>query len=167
MKIRLAQDTDLAGITEIYNEAVLNSVATFDTETKTLEDRREWFQQFGGPHGLYVAETDGKIAGWACLYRYSDRRAYAATVENSVYIHPDHRGQGLGIALLQALMDHARAHHLHAILARISDGNEASLRLHHRYGFQLVGVMREVGVKFGRLLDVHLLQALIPSPDSD
>lgn len=155
----------MGAISEIYNEAVLNTVATFDTEPKTLEDRREWFKKYTGPHSIYVAEVETpkglKVAGWASLSPFSDRCAYAGTVENSVYIAPEFRGRKIGVALMEALLRHARTHRLHTILARVADGNEASLRLHRRFGFELVGVMREVGVKFGRKLDVHLLQVIL------
>lgn len=165
MKIRLAQDTDVGAITEIYNEAVLNSVATFDTEPKTVEERKNWFKKYTGPHPIYVAEIDTdhgpRVAGWASLSPFSDRCAYSATVENSVYIWPDFRGRKIGIALMEKLMAHAKEYGIHTILARVADGNEASLRLHRRFGFELVGVMREVGVKFGRQLDVHLLQVIL------
>lgn len=160
MNIRPARESDLPRITEIYNEAVLNGVATFDTEPKTLEDRKRWFQQFKGKYGLFVAESDGNIAGYAGLFPFSERAAYDATVENSVYIWPEHQGRGVGRALMQKLVDHANANGVHTILAKISDGNEASIKLHQKFGFVPVGVLKEVGRKFGRVLDVHIMQLI-------
>ncbi len=163
--VRDARDSDLPAIFEIYDHEVLHGTATFDTQPKTPEQRREWFES--SPRERYrvlVAEVDGRIVGWARLYPWSPRRAYDRTAEDAVYIHPDHRGQGLGRALLAELLEHARRAGLGTLVARIADGNPASLGLHVRMGFEPVGVMRRVGEKFGRILDVHLLQAHLDEP---
>jgi phosphinothricin acetyltransferase len=105
--------------------------------------------------------TDGEVVGWAALWPFSDRRAYADTAENSVYVRSDWRGRGAGRLLLAATLAAARRAALHAIVARIAGENVASIRLHESLGFFRVGTLREVGRKFGRLIDVALLECLI------
>lgn len=165
MTIRDARESDLPAIFEIYDHEVLHGTATFDTQPKASAQRREWFDS--SPRERYrvlVAEAGGRVVGWARLYPWSPRRAYDRTAEDAVYIHPDQRGQGIGRVLLAALLEHARQAGLGTIVARIADGNPASLALHARQGFEPVGVMRRVGEKFGRILDVHLLQAHLDEP---
>ena len=156
--IRDATLEDLPAISAIYDEQVLHGTATFDTEPKSVAERREWFEAH--PRERYpviVAEEGGEVIGWGRLAPWSPRRAYARTAENSVYVRKDARGRGAGRALLEALLARARAAGISVILARVADGNPASLRLHEALGFRPVGTMRRVGEKFGRVLDVTLL----------
>ena len=158
MIVREATPSDLPAISAIYDEQVLHGTATFDTEPKTPAERRAWFEEH--PRDRYpviVAEEAGEVLGWARLQPWSVRCAYARSAENSVYVRKDARGRGVGKELLAALLDRARASGICVILARIADGNPASLRLHGRAGFRPVGTMRRVGEKFGRILDVALL----------
>jgi len=157
--VRLAREADLPAIVAIYNHAIRHTTATFDTEEKTVEDRRRWFEGHGPQAPLLVAELAGEVAGWAGLQPWSDRCAYSGTAENAVYVAPDHQGAGVGRALMGELMGRARDLGLRCVIARIADGNEASVALHRRHGFRRLGVMRRCGRKFGRLLDVHLYQA--------
>jgi L-amino acid N-acyltransferase YncA len=160
--IRRATRDDLVAITDIYNDAVAKTTATFDTEPKSLVERGAWLSNHGARHPVFVAETaPGKVDGWASLGAWSDRKAYDDTAEVSIYVRAETRGQGLGRALLAALLAHARKHGFHTLIARIADANEVSLRLHESQGFVKIGVMREVGRKFGRLLDVHLYQVIL------
>ncbi len=156
--IRPATEKDVPVITEIYNEAVRNTIATFDTEEKSVEDRLNWFRQHDEMHPVIVAEVNGKVAGWASLSRWSDRCAYDSTAETSLYVHVDFRKRGIGKQLMEVLVLEARKLGLHTLLARISHGNEQSVYLHERMGFQLIGTMKEVGKKFGEYHDVHMLQ---------
>lgn len=157
-----AREEHLPAITEIYNEAVLNSTATFDTEPKTLEDRRRWFQAHGAPYPVLVAVAPtGKVAAWASLGPYSDRPAYRFTVEDSLYVRPEYQGQGLGSRLLGTLVELAGEIGYHTIVARVVDGNVASLAVHRKCGFEAVGTLRAVGYKFDRWLDVTFLQRLL------
>ncbi len=103
----------------------------------------------------------GAVAGFAALSSYRDRAAYATTVEDSVYVDPSHQGRGVGRDLLTALVDTARAHGFHAVMARIVADHEASIALHAACGFHVVGHEREVGRKFGRWLDVTLMELLL------
>jgi len=158
--IRAATLDDVDAITEIYNDAIVKTVATFDTTPKRQEEQERWFKARGGMYPILVAEQDHRIMGWAALSQWSDRCAYAETVEISLYVRESHRGQGIRRRLLHAIIDEGRKAHVHTVIARIADGNRASIHLHESEGFRHIGVMREVGRKFGRLLDVYLMQLL-------
>jgi phosphinothricin acetyltransferase len=157
MIIRDAGREDLEGIFAIYDEQVLHGTATFDTVSKTPVERLEWFATAGGRYPVLVAEEDGNILGWARLYAWSPRRAYDRTAENAVYVRADQRGRGIGRALLQELIQQAPRRGVSVLIARIVEGNPASRALHEALGFRTIGVMHRVGEKFGRLLDVRLM----------
>jgi len=160
--IRPAVGTDAAAMAAIYNQAVLHSTATFDTEPETTVERERWLDEHTAPqHPVLVAERDGHVVGWASLSRYSARCAYEATVEASTYIDESETGRGLGSALSEALLEAGRTGGVHAVLARICTENAASLAMARKLGFFEVGVMREVGTKFGRSLDVMMLEKLL------
>ena len=151
---------DLETITEIYNEAIIHTVATFDTQVKTVEEQRPWFDGHGPKSPIIVAEEGGVVTGWASLSRWSDRCAYAETAEISLYVREVHRGKGIGRKLMEAIIEEGRKAGLHVVGARIAEGNEESVALHESVGFEHIGVMREVGRKFGKILDVHMLQII-------
>ena len=161
--IRSARQEDLEAIVEIYNEAILKTVATFDTEPKTCDEQTVWFATHDAKNPLLVAELTGIVVGWASLSKWSDRCAYSDTAELSLYVRGDHQGKGIGRRLIEAVLDEGKKNGLHTILARITEGNDGSLHLHQSVGFTHIGTMREVGKKFGRRLDVHLLQKLYPT----
>lgn len=107
--VRTATEDDVTAIRDIYNYEVLNGVATFDTEEKSLEDRLQWFRETSAhPYAVIVAEDGGEVLGWGCLRPFGSRAAYRFTVEDSVYVHQDHRGKGIGRALLARLIEIAR-----------------------------------------------------------
>ena len=164
MWIRLAKLSDAAAIAEIYNYEVLSGVATFDLVPKSLEEQRDWLRDRSGALPCIVAVQDDEVVvGWACLSKYRDRPAYGTSVENSIYIHPDHQGKGVGGLLMRDLLALADEHGFHATFARIAGENPASIALHVKHGFELVGVEREVGRKFGRWLDITVMQRLTPT----
>jgi phosphinothricin acetyltransferase len=160
--IRSAVPGDLPGITAIYNDAILKTTATFHTEPRTADEQRQWFASHDARHPIVVAHESGEIIGWASLSPYSDRPAYAETAEVSVYVREDRRGRGIGALLMREVLAQGRALSLHAVVARIVGGNEPSVRLHASAGFERVGVLREVGRKFGRLLDVLVMELVFP-----
>lgn len=157
--IRTARAEDLPAVTAIYNDAVARTTGTFDLEPRTDAQQREWFAKHGPEHPVIVAEDGGRVVAWGSLSPWSDRCAYARCAEVSVYAEEAARGRGLGGLLLDELIRRARATPARQLLARIVDGNEASLRLHARRGFVEAGRLRRVGEKFGRVLDVLILQA--------
>lgn len=162
--IRRAVPADVLAITDIYNEAILTTTATFDTEPKSVEERTAWLQAHDQRHPVLVAEVEGRVVGWACLTRWSDRCAYDDTAETSFYVHSTHRGRGIGRCLKDAIIAEARRLRYHTLLARVAEGSRESLYLNQRAGFVHVGTLKEVGLKFGRRLDVHILQLRLAPP---
>ena len=159
--VRDATETDVPAILEIYNEAILNSIATFDTEPQSLEEKLAWFRETAHPYVILVAERDGEVIGWASLRRFRQKAAYRYTAENSVYARSDSLGQGIGTALMLSLVEAGAANGFHTIIAGIAGDNPASVRLHQRFGFEIVGVEREVGYKFERWVDVTWMQKML------
>ena len=163
MIIRPATPSDLPGILEIYNDAVLNTTASYDYEPRTLEHRIAWFEDHvKNSYPVFVAVNEmGRVAGWSALNRFHDRLGYRFTAENSVYVAADQRGKGIGTMLMPPLVEAARTRGLHAILALIDAENESSIRLHARFGFERVALLKQVGFKFGRWLDVVFMERLL------
>jgi L-amino acid N-acyltransferase len=162
MHVRLARPSDAEAIRSIYNAEVTGSTATFDLVPRTAEEQQAWLADHRGPYPAVVAVDEHESTlGFGSLSEYKNRPAYATTVENSVYIAPEHRGEGIGRALLEHLIGLATQHGFHSVIARVGGDNVASIRLHEACGFTLVGVEREVGRKFNRWLDVTVLQRLL------
>lgn len=164
--IRPATQDDLAGIFEIYDHEVLTGTATFETTPRSPAQRLEWLAAHSPdryPITVCQESPGAPVAGWARLYPWSPRPAYARTAENSVYVSRAHRARGIGRALLSDLVARARTAGIRVIIARIAEGNPASGRLHASAGFRPVGTLRRVGEKFGRILDVHILELQLGS----
>ncbi|HUO48166.1 MAG TPA: GNAT family N-acetyltransferase [Acidimicrobiales bacterium] len=161
MEVRLARVSDAAAIRAIYNAEVAGSTVTFDIEPRTLAQQRRWVEQHQGAHPAVVAVDAGEVAGFGSLSVFRDRAAYSGTVEDSVYVGEGWRGRGVGRLLLEELLSLARKQGFHSVIARIADDNAASIALHRRCGFELVGVEKEVGRKFNRWIDVAVLQLLL------
>lgn len=161
MIIRDATIHDLPAMLTIYNEAIRNLTATFDLEEQTLEERKLWFDKYGGSRPLIVAEVDGQVAGYSSLSMFREKKAYEKTTELSLYISPDFRGRGIGKALMEAILELAREHGYHSVIGGITGGNEVSIKLHKQFGFEFVGNFREVGFKFGEWQDVHFYQLIL------
>lgn len=156
MEIRKARQEDLQELLDIYNYEVKNGVATFDLEPKTLKQWQVWFDAHNvDNHPLYVAQEGKRIAGYVSLSAYREKEAYRTTVELSVYIAPDYRRQGIAAALVEFILEEARRDEtIHNIVSVITSGNEASSRLHKKFGFDYCGTIPEVGTKFGRQLGI-------------
>lgn len=161
MDVRVAVADDAEAIRGIYNPYVETSTFTFDLVPRSLNEQRAWLAARAGAHTALVAEDAGTIVGFGALSAYRDRPAYATSVEDSVYVAPDHQGAGVGKLLLGGLVEVAAASGFHAVFARIVGGHEASIGLHASFGFELVGTEREVGRKFGRWLDVVVMERLL------
>jgi L-amino acid N-acyltransferase YncA len=158
---RLATLDDAEAIRSIYNLEVTTSTVTFDLVPRSLDDQRRWIGARSGAHAVVVAETGDTVVGFASLSPYKEKAAYSTSVEDSIYVHRDHQGRGVGKVLLSELVDVATTHGFHAMLARIVGGHEASIGLHRAFGFELVGTEREVGRKFGRWLDIVVMERLL------
>ncbi len=161
MLIRSATRRDLASIAAIYNAAVAETTATFDTEPRSIEAQQRWFADHDERHPVLVAEIDGAVIGWCCLTRWSPRRAYDDTAETSFYVDAPHRGCGIGRALKTEIINRARRLGYHTLIARVAEGNPVSEHLNREFGFEFVGTLREVGLKFGRRLDVAIYQKML------
>ena len=162
MNVRLAQLKDLPAISEIYNDAVLNTTASYDYEPRDMKHRLAWYELHQKQDlPVFVAENEKGVVGWSSLSKYHDRMGYRFTVEDSVYIAEPHRGKGIGKALLAPLIQAARQRDLRAIIGAIDADNQASIRLHARFGFEKVGHFKKVGFKFERWLDVVYMELLL------
>jgi phosphinothricin acetyltransferase len=161
IELRPAAIDDLPVITRIYNDAILNTVSTFDIEIKSDEEMRLWFERHGERYPLIICSFEGEVVGYASLNEYSPKKAYAGTAEVSVYVDSDSRGRGYGRTLLGAIIEAAADAGIHSLVARITEGNDISIHLFESFDFDHVGRLREVGKKFGRLLNVDLYQRIV------
>ena len=162
VSVRMMTRRDAESVRAIYNAEVLGSTVTFDMVPRTLDEQVAWIDGHAGGHPAVVAvDGDGEVVGFGSLSPWRDRPAYAGSVEDSVYVHRDHRGRGIGHVLLEELVRLGRDHGFHTVIARIVGGHEASIALHAACGFEQVGVEREVGRKFKQWLDVVLMQRIL------
>lgn len=159
--IRFANPSDISAITEIYNDAILNATATFDTEIKSTEDMLKWLNNHNEKFCVMVAEINEEVVAWASLSQYSDRCAYDQTAEFSVYVHPKHRRKGLSKLITEAVLNQGKSKGVKAVISRITEGNEISVKIHEKFQFFTVGILKQVGVKFGKTLDVLIMQKLL------
>jgi len=162
MRTRLVEPSDAEAIRAIYNVEVLETTVTFDLVPRTLADQQDWIDEHSGGHPAIVAVDDHDIVcGFASLSPFKPRAAYVPTVEDSVYVHRDGRGQGIGELLLRNILSLGTDHGFHSVIARIVGGHDASIALHGKCGFAQIGCEREVGRKFGHWLDVVLMQRML------
>ena len=159
LEIRNAVPADLPGILAIYNDAVLNTLAIWNEQQVDLANRQTWFDaraQQGYP--ILVAVDASGVLGYASFGDWRPFEGFRLTVEHSIYIREDQRGKGLAPQLMTLLIERARDCGKHMMVAAIESGNAASIRLHERLGFSTTGQMAQVGVKFGRWLDLTFMQ---------
>ncbi len=159
--IRLAENTDAEAISEIYNKQVTESTHTLDLVPRTVSEQQAWIEARSGGLAVLVAEVEHTVVGFASLSFYRDRPGYNTSVEDSVYVAPGNQGRGIGAALLANLIETATNRGFHAMFARIVGPQQASVTLHERHGFEVIGVEREVARKFGRWHDVAIMQRLL------
>ncbi len=168
MELRLARATDAEAIRAIYNHQVTTSTNVFDLVPRSLEEQERWLADRSGAYPCLVAvdahEGEPAVVGFGSLSPYRSRPAYSTTVEDSVYVHPDHQGAGVGKAILTELVSLGASHGFHALIGRIVGHNEASIAVHRAVGFEQIGVELEVGRKFGSWLDVVVMQRLVQAP---
>jgi len=156
--LRPAKQADLPAVSAIYNHYVRHSVCTFAIDPPDRMYWDDWLNEHQGPCPAIVAERENKIVGWGTLSRWNSRCAYRRTVEDSVYVADDCRGQGVGRALLGELLRLAEAQDHRTVIAQIADHQPASEALHESFGFRRVGCLEGVGFKFDRWIDVVLYQ---------
>ena len=161
MDIRLATIDDAEAIRQIYNLEVETSTVTLDLVPRTLEEQQAYLARRSGTYAVVVAVDEGEVVGFGSLSPYRDRPGYNATAEDSIYVRRDRQGCGLGRQLLGELITVAGSHGFHSIMARVAAGHVASRRLHESLGFVHLGTEHEVGRKFGRWIDMDLLQRML------
>ncbi|MFP3991872.1 N-acetyltransferase family protein [Streptomyces sp. E11-3] len=158
VQVRSGDEGDLAPLTDIYNHYVRETAITFDTDAFTPQERLPWLRSHpeDGPHRLLVAQDvpSSRILGYATSSAFRAKPAYATSVEASVYLAPDVGGRGIGTLLYKTLFEALATEDVHRVYAGVALPNEASIRLHERFGFTHVGTYGEVGRKFGRYWDV-------------
>ncbi|CAM3435724.1 N-acetyltransferase domain-containing protein [Flavobacterium longum] len=162
VSIRPATLTDVPAILEIVNHAIVNSTAIYDEAARTLAQQLDWFQQkqlSGDP--VLVAEFDGNVLGFATFGIFKPKVGYRYSVEHSVYVASEMTGKGIGRQLLTELIDIARKRNIHTMAGYIDSDNAGSIAFHEQFGFEKVGELKEIGFKFGRYLNVTLMQRFL------
>jgi len=160
--VRDAAPGDAQAIADIYNPYVTGSAATFHTDAVDAAERLEWLLGHDARYPVLVAEIAGKVAGWGSLTQWAVRPAWHRTVEVSIYVAGDHRREGAGMALMETLLERAQEAGHHVVIGQVVADNQPSIAMAERAGFEQVGVLREVGHKFGRYHDLVLMQKILP-----
>lgn len=164
-RIRPASHADLPAILAIYNEVIANTTAAYVYEPHTLDMRTKWFNDLkAGGWPVIVSDNDGTIMGFGCIGVFRSKPGYKYTGEHTVYVHADHRGKGVGHALLSALIEEAKLLELRTLIGGIDSANSASIAFHASFGFTECARMKDVAYKFGRWLDLVFMQLVLPGP---
>ena len=165
-RVHCTHERHAPAILAIFNEAIVNSTALYDYQPRPLESMKAWFdaKQQGNFPVIGLEDSQGQLLAFGSYGTFRAWPAYKYTVEHSVYVHHDHRGRGLGLEVMRALIESARQRDLHALVGGIDATNTASIALHQRLGFRHVGTLPQVGFKLGRWLDLALYQLLLETP---
>ena len=168
MKIILCTPDYASQILDIFNDAILNTTALYDYKPWTMDTMKAWFEM-KSEHDfpvIGIVDENDKLLGFGSYGMFRVRPAYKYTIENSLYVHKDHRGKGLGKILLQEIINHATAQNFHCIIGVIDAANDVSISLHKKFGFEEVGVFKQVGFKFDKWLDAAFLQLTLSTPEN-
>ena len=160
--ISFAQPHDLEQIGAINNAVIQKSTANYDWEIHPQAYYVKWFsqkKQLNQP--VLVAKTENEVLGFGTYSQFRNKQGYQFCMEHSVYVKDDYQGKGVGSALLSRIIDHAKKQQIHVLVAGVDTSNEASIRFHQRFGFEVVGEMKQVGRKFDRWLDLTFLQLIV------
>ncbi|SMF44605.1 GNAT family N-acetyltransferase [Pseudogulbenkiania subflava] len=159
-------DRHAAAILDIFNDAIVNSTALYDYKPRPAESMVSWFEtkRKGGFPVIGIEGSDGQLLAFGSYGTFRAWPAFKYSVEHSVYVHKDYRGQGLGNTVMKALIAAARQNDVHAMMGGIDASNAGSIALHERLGFKHVATLPEVGFKFGRWLDLAFYQLLLDTP---
>ncbi len=155
-----------AAILDILNDAIVHTTALYDYQPRQMQQMVSWFEakRAGGFPVLGIEDAQGRLLAFGSYGSFRAFPAFKYTVEHSVYVHRDHRGQGLGERIMQALIRAARQNNLHVLMGAIDASNAGSIALHERLGFVHVGTLPQVGFKFGRWLDLAFYQLTLETP---
>ena len=160
MTLRTAIITDLLTIVSIYNEFI-DTTITMDTEKATYNSKEEWFKNHNDDYPILCDFSNENLTGWASLSKWSEKGGYRKSVELSVYVSKKYQRHGIGKKLVEEAINRAIKKKYHCIISRIDADNRISLELHKKFGFTQVGILKESGFKFGRFIDIIVLQLLI------
>jgi L-amino acid N-acyltransferase YncA len=162
LTVRDARETDVQGILDIYNDAILNTTAVYSEQPHTLDMRKAWYKErIDNNFPVFIAGLDKQVVGFSSFGHFRVWPCYRYTFEISVYVEASHRGKGIGKLLIAPLIARAREMNIHAVIAGINADNEVSLKLHQRLGFIEVAHFKEIGYKFGRWLDLKFLELML------
>lgn len=161
LTIRDATATDAPAIAAIYNQGIVDRIATLETEERTPEERLEWLAARGPRHPVLVAERDGTVVGWGSLNQFNPRKAYDFVADFSVYVERAWRGQGVGGTLLRALTERARQLGYHKLVLSAFPWNAAGVALYQRHGFREVGTYEEQGLLDGKWVDTIIMEKIL------
>ena len=156
--VRLAAADDSEAIRGIRNAAINDTVAIWTAHALDAHESRVWLEDYLAREAIWVAVVDGHVVGFACFGPWREKEGYRFTVETSVYILDGYQGRGAGRALMSEVIPAVRASGAHVIVVNIEASNTASIELHRQFGFTVIGTLSEVGNKFGRWLDLTIMQ---------
>jgi L-amino acid N-acyltransferase len=160
--IRPANINDLPAITDIYKDVILNTTAVYAYEPYTLENRQAWFEdRMKHSFPVFVAEHHNQVVGFSTYGVFRASPAYLYSVENTIHIHPDFRGQGVGQLLMPPIIEAARKQNMHMMVAGVDADNTGSIKFHEKFGFVKVAHFKGAGYKFNRWLDLVFLQLML------
>ena len=160
--VRAAAISDLPQILEIVNHAILHTTSNYLYDAQTLADQARWFEDKkskGFP--IFVADENGIAVGFGTYGTFREKIGYQFTVEHSVYVAPEHIKKGIGKMLMLALIDIAKEEGYHTMIGGIDAANTGSIEFHKKFGFEESGVIKEVGFKFGKWLDLQFMQLIL------
>jgi len=167
MELRPITEKQLPEILDIFNDAILHSTALYDYKTRTMDMMDAWYADKQRHHHPVVGAFDENnvLMGFSTYGMFRVRPAYKYSVEHSVYVRPDKRGQGIGKELLREIINKAEEQDFHIMVGVIDTSNTVSMKLHENEGFILTGIMKEVGYKFGNWLDAAFYQLILKTPE--
>lgn len=153
-------------VLDIFNDAILNSTALYDYKVWTEDIIESWFEtkKINNFPIIGLVDDDNNLLGFGSYGTFRIRPAYKYTIENSLYVHKDHRGKGYGKVLLNEIIKNATSQNYHCIIGVIDSANKVSVELHKSFGFELSGTFKQVGYKFGKWLDADFYQLILPTP---
>ena len=159
--IRDAALSDAAAVSTVYNQGIVDRIATLETEERTPEERAEWLAARGLRHPVLVAERDGLVVGWGSLNQFNPRKAYDFVADFSVYVERAWRGKGVGSALLRGLLLRAKELGYHKLVLSAFPWNAGGLALYQKYGFRIVGTYQEQGLLDGKWVDTIVMEKIL------
>ena len=159
--VRDAAPGDAATIATIYNQGILDRIATLETEERTPEERLQWLAARGPRHPVLVVEVEGSVVGWGSLNQFNPRQAYDFVADFSVYVERQWRGKGVGSTLLRSLINRAQQLDYHKIVLSAFPWNNAGMALYEKHGFRLVGIYKEQGLLDGNWVDTVIMEKIL------